>query len=92
MMTDTLRALERDGLVHRQIYPEVPLRGEYSLTPLGWATTDLLMKLAEWHEAHGDAVRAARSSYVGGHAGESRRDRGSRSSRHQAVEEVAPAA
>lgn len=63
MMTDTLRALERDGLVARRIYAEVPLRVEYSLTPLGWATTDLLMTLAEWHEAHGDAVREARRSY-----------------------------
>ena len=63
MMTDTLRALERDGLVARRIYAEVPLRVEYSLTPLGWATTDLLMTLAEWHEAHGGAVRDARRSY-----------------------------
>jgi DNA-binding HxlR family transcriptional regulator len=63
MMTDTLRALEHDGLVTREIYPEVPLRVEYSLTPLGWATTDLLMTIAEWHEAHGEDVRKARRGY-----------------------------
>ena len=36
VMTDTLRALERDGLVARRIFAEVPVRVEYSLTPLGW--------------------------------------------------------
>jgi len=52
MMTDTLRALERDGLVARRIYDEMPLRVEYSLTPLGWAITEPLIALAEWDEAH----------------------------------------
>jgi DNA-binding HxlR family transcriptional regulator len=60
MMTDTLRTLERDGLVARRIFAEVPLRVEYSLTPLGWTITDPLMTLAEWQEAHGDEAREAR--------------------------------
>jgi DNA-binding HxlR family transcriptional regulator len=60
MMTDTLRTLERDGLVARRIFAEVPLRVEYSLTPLGWTITDPLMALAEWQEAHGEEARAAR--------------------------------
>ena len=60
MMTDTLRALERDGLVSRRIFAEVPLRVEYSLTPLGWAITEPLMALAEWHTEHGPEVREAR--------------------------------
>ena len=60
MMTDTLRALERDGLVVRRIYPEVPLRVEYSLTPLGWAMTEPLVALAEWGEAHRAEVEEAR--------------------------------
>jgi DNA-binding HxlR family transcriptional regulator len=60
MMTDTLRTLERDGLVARRIFAEVPLRVEYSLTPLGWTMTDPLMALAEWQQAHGDEAREAR--------------------------------
>jgi DNA-binding HxlR family transcriptional regulator len=60
MMTDTLRALERDGLVSRRIFAEVPLRVEYSLTPLGWTLTDPLMALAEWQQQHGDEAREAR--------------------------------
>jgi DNA-binding HxlR family transcriptional regulator len=60
MMTDTLRTLERDGLVARRIFAEVPLRVEYSLTPLGWTITDPLMALAEWQQAHGEEAREAR--------------------------------
>ena len=63
MMTDTLRALERDGLVNRRIYAEVPLRVEYSLTPLGWAITEPLVALAEWDETYGAEVEEARIRY-----------------------------
>jgi DNA-binding HxlR family transcriptional regulator len=63
MMTDTLRALERDGLVSRLIFAEVPLRVEYSLTPLGWALTDPLMSLAEWQKDHGEEIRDARRQH-----------------------------
>jgi DNA-binding HxlR family transcriptional regulator len=66
MMTDTLRALERDGLVRREIFAEVPLRVEYSLTPLGWAITEPLMALAEWDETHQDEVESARHRYRAG--------------------------
>src|SRR3954470_24862213 len=48
VMTDTLRALERDGLVTRRVFAEVPPRVEYSLTDLGWTTTEPLMALAAW--------------------------------------------
>jgi DNA-binding HxlR family transcriptional regulator len=64
MMTDTLRALERDGFVVRRIYAEVPLRVEYSLTPLGWAITQPLMTLAEWDGLHNEEVRQARVLYT----------------------------
>jgi DNA-binding HxlR family transcriptional regulator len=55
MMTDTLRALERDGLVTRTVFAEVPARVEYALTPLGWTLTEPLMALAEWGGAHAGA-------------------------------------
>src|SRR3954469_6801598 len=51
-LTQTLRGLQRDGLVARRAYPEVPPRVEYSLTPLGWDVTGLLMSLYEWAEEH----------------------------------------
>ncbi|MDX6491954.1 MAG: hypothetical protein QOD43_2199 [Gaiellaceae bacterium] len=70
MMTDTLRALERDGLVTRRIFAEVPLRVEYSLTQLGWAITDPLMVLAEWQKDHGAEVHEARLRYRFGNNGE----------------------
>ena len=61
MMIDTLRALERDGIVERRIYAEVPLRVEYSLTELGWSITEPLVALAEWSEEHAMEVTQARS-------------------------------
>jgi DNA-binding HxlR family transcriptional regulator len=64
VMTDTLRALERDGLVLRKIYAEVPVRVEYSLTPLGWTITEPLVALSEWGEAHGKEVTAARARFI----------------------------
>ena len=69
MMTDTLRALERDGLVTRRIFAEVPLRVEYSLTPLGWALTEPLVALGEWDDAHGIEVEEARHRYRFGDTG-----------------------
>jgi DNA-binding HxlR family transcriptional regulator len=51
-LTQTLRALERDGLVARRVLPEVPARVEYSLTPLGWSLTGPLMTIYEWSAEH----------------------------------------
>jgi DNA-binding HxlR family transcriptional regulator len=51
-LTQTLRTLERDCLVVRRAYPEVPPRVEYSLTALGWNLTGLLMTLYEWSAEH----------------------------------------
>jgi DNA-binding HxlR family transcriptional regulator len=61
VMTDSLRVLERDGLVHREIFAEVPVRVEYSLTALGWSMTEPLIALAEWGEEHGKDVAEARA-------------------------------
>jgi len=63
MLTDSLRSLERDGLVDRHVYAEVPVRVEYSLTTLGWSATELLMTLADWAEEHLPDVEEARSRY-----------------------------
>jgi DNA-binding HxlR family transcriptional regulator len=63
MLTDSLRSLERDGLVERQVYAEVPARVEYSLTPLGWSATELLIAFADWADSHMREVEQARSRY-----------------------------
>jgi DNA-binding HxlR family transcriptional regulator len=59
-LTQTLRALERDGLIARQVYAEVPPKVEYSLTPLGWSLTGPLMAMYEWAAEHLRDVDAAR--------------------------------
>ena len=61
VMIDTLRALERDGLVDRRVFAEVPARVEYSLTTLGWSLTEPLMSLSDWGEAHTAEVTDARA-------------------------------
>ena len=60
MLTQTLRRLERDGLIERKVYPVVPPKVEYSLTPLGKTLIELLGSLCEWAEEHLDEVEAAR--------------------------------
>src|SRR5437588_10900772 len=66
MLTDSLRGLERDGFVERAVYAEVPVRVEYSLTPLGWSATELLMALADWADEHLADVEQARLRYRNG--------------------------
>lgn len=63
VMTDCLRGLERDGLVTRQIYAQVPVRVEYTLAPLGWTITNAIVALSEWSEHHSDDVTRARREY-----------------------------
>jgi DNA-binding HxlR family transcriptional regulator len=63
MLTVTLRGMERDGLVVRTVYPEVPPRVEYSLTKLGATLRQMVRGLVEWSEAHLEEVDAARAAY-----------------------------
>jgi DNA-binding HxlR family transcriptional regulator len=65
MLTDSLRSLERDGLVTRHVYAEVPVRVEYTLTTLGWSVTALLVALADWADANMNHVEEARLRYDG---------------------------
>ena len=51
-LTQTLRGLERNGLIARRVYAEVPPKVEYSLTPLGWSLTGPLMTMYEWAAEH----------------------------------------
>jgi len=63
MLTVRLRHLERDGLVARRVFPEVPPRVEYSLTPLGATLRQLVRGLVAWSDAHLGEVDAARATY-----------------------------
>lgn len=63
MLTQTLRGLERDGLVTRKVYATVPPKVEYSLTPLGHTLKDLLYAIKTWSETNIDAVQKAQNNY-----------------------------
>jgi DNA-binding HxlR family transcriptional regulator len=63
MLTVTLRGMERDGLVTRKVYPEVPPRVEYALTKLGRTLRQLVRGLVQWSGAHLTEVDAARAAY-----------------------------
>ena len=52
MLTNQLRELERDGLVHRKVYAEVPPRVEYSVTEFGMTLLPVLLELKKWAEEH----------------------------------------
>ena len=63
MLTVALRGLERDGIVRRTMYPVIPPRVEYALTPLGATLLDAAGTLVSWANAHLDEVDAARAAY-----------------------------
>lgn len=62
MLTQTLRALERDGLVTRRVHAIVPPHVEYRLTPLGRTLMRPLRSICQWAEGHLPQVRAAREA------------------------------
>lgn len=64
MLAQTLRQLEQDGLATRAVFPSIPPRVEYALTPLGRSFFERVEMLAQWAADNHDAVRAARRAYV----------------------------
>jgi DNA-binding HxlR family transcriptional regulator len=63
MLTQNLRALERDGLVTRTVYPTTPPTVEYALTDLGSGASALLMAVSDWSIANFDRILASRETY-----------------------------
>ena len=67
MLTQTLRGLERDGLVRREVFPVIPPRVEYELTDLGRNLAGLLVQIRVWSERHAPDIHEARAmAGVGG--------------------------
>lgn len=63
MLTVTLRSLERDGLITRKIYAEIPPRVEYELTLLGQSLLQKILELAQWASGSMDEIMHARNEY-----------------------------
>lgn len=64
MLSQTLRSLERDGLVLRRQFPTVPVRVEYELTPLGQSFALPVRAIADWARANKVVIEANRQSFV----------------------------
>jgi DNA-binding HxlR family transcriptional regulator len=63
MLTQTLRSLERDGLITRTVTPTVPVTVTYELTELGLSLQQVMRGIKEWAEAHMDEVLANRAEH-----------------------------
>lgn len=63
MLTQTLRGLERDGLLTRTVYPTVPVTVEYRLTGLGLSLAETVSAIRRWAYANMDEIEAARERY-----------------------------
>jgi DNA-binding HxlR family transcriptional regulator len=63
VLTRILRDLERDGLVSRQVYAEVPVRVEYALTPLGGTMCSIVHDVRDWAESTAGPIGEARMAY-----------------------------
>ena len=73
MLTLNLRKLERDGLLVRTVYPTVPPKVEYSLTPIARELSESFATLTAWAERHRHAIAASRRQYdsqLGRHSGD----------------------
>ena len=67
MLTRTVRHLERDGLVARTVYAEVPPRVEYELTPTGRTLIEPAVALAEWAVDHNPQIERSQGAYDAEH-------------------------
>ena len=63
MLTQTLRGLERDGLVSRHVYATVPPKVEYAVTPLGASLQEVIGTFRAWAYGHMDEIASARRCY-----------------------------
>ena len=63
MLTVTLRSLEADGLILREIFPEIPPRVEYELTPLGMSLVPHIESMTNWGKEHLEAILLNRRTY-----------------------------
>jgi len=63
VLTQALRALERDGIITRRVYASVPPKVEYSLTPLGRTLISLVEEIRVWAEAHIESVLEAQQTF-----------------------------
>jgi DNA-binding HxlR family transcriptional regulator len=69
MLTLTLRQLQRDGLITRTAYAEVPPRVEYALTALGTTLLDIVLSLIDWAGAHHQDIHQNQTAFDAAHAG-----------------------
>lgn len=79
MLTQTLRTLERDGLISRTVTASVPVQVDYQLTPLGTQLLTIVLTVKSWAEANVEAIQTARATYDArdardGHDGRDGRD------------------
>lgn len=63
MLTQTLRELQRDGLIQRTVYPTVPPSVDYRLTKLGQSLMDPLEQLVQWSDRHHAKIHKARATF-----------------------------
>jgi DNA-binding HxlR family transcriptional regulator len=63
MLSQTLRRLERDGLVVRTVFPTVPPQVEYALTDRGRSLHDVLRRLVDWADAHLPGIQESRAEF-----------------------------
>jgi len=63
MLTQQLRELERDGLITRVVYPEIPPRVEYSMTQLGMSLGAIYQMVHQWEQENYNAIQKSRRTY-----------------------------